>query len=98
MYERPDLASAVASLFLPETAPAETEAAEMLGDDWCERPDLAYAMVWVSLPETAPAEEEENGKREMNSLKLNLGLDSSTLPDTHPAEKEKEKEQREMNS
>ena len=96
MYERPDLASALKSLLLPETVPAETEAAEMLGDDWCERPDLACAMVWVSLPETSPAEEEEDGKREMNSLKLNLGLDSSTLPDTHPAEKEKE--QREMNS
>ena len=27
LYERPDLASALASLFLPETVPAETEAA-----------------------------------------------------------------------
>ena len=45
-------------------------------------------MVWVSLPETSPAEEEEDGKREMNSLKLNLGLDSSTLPETSPAEVE----------
>ena len=79
MYERPDLASALKSLLLPETVPAETEAAEMLGDDWCERPDLACAMVWE---ETAPAEEQ----REMNSLMADLGLANSTLPETSPAE------------
>ena len=78
MYERPDLASALASFLLPETAPAETEAG-MLEDDWCERPDLACAMVWE---ETAPAEEQ----REMNSLMADLGLGSSTLPETSPAE------------
>ena len=51
----------------------------MLEDDWCERPDLACAMVWE---ETAPAEEQ----REMNSLMADLGLGSSTLPETSPAE------------
>ena len=64
MYERPDLASALKSLLLPETVPAETEAAEMLGDDWCERPDLVCAL--ASLPETSPADEEE-WQREMNN-------------------------------
>ena len=79
MYERPDLASALASFLLPETAPAETEAG-MLEDDWCERPDLACAMVWE---ETAPVEEEQ---REMNSLMADLGLGSSTLLETSRAE------------
>ena len=79
MYERPDLASALKSLLLPETVPAETEAAEMLGDDWCERPDLACAMVWVSLPETSPAE--PRGPRRQQRQQTQIRTKVETLVD-----------------